>query len=420
MKKILKNEMLKDEMYVNVLSSGIKCYIIPKKGHVEKQAIIATKYGAMDLNFKIDGENITTPDGVAHFLEHKIFEDEELNLFDQFAKIGGNVNAFTNYNNTAYYFSCTDNFDKNFELLLDFVFKPYLTDENVEKEKGIIAQEINMYKDYPSWRCYFNMQSAMYQELPVKVDIAGTVESIEKIDKEVLLKCYDAFYQPENMLIVCCGDFDIDMIYETIDKKIKKSSNKNIERYSYSEPKEVKQKYIEEKMEVSIPMFNFGIKDNALENDKSMLIAKSKILIDIVAGESSSIYEKLYNEGLIDSSFSIDYSCGVEYGISLFAGYSTAPKEVTEEIIKEIKRLSQDGIDEKRFEQIRRKHLGRYIRSFNSISTITNMQVEFDTKNMDIFKLMDSFNNVTLDMVEERLREHLNTEDYVLSVINPL
>lgn len=420
MNKILNNKILQEEMHVNVLSSGIKCYIIPKKGYVEKQAIIATKYGAMDLCFKVDGESVTTPDGVAHFLEHKIFEDEELNLFDQFANLGGNVNAFTNYNNTAYYFSCSDNFDKNFELLLDFVFKPYFTDENIKKEKGIIAQEINMYKDYPNWRCYFNMQSAMYQELPAKVDIAGTVESIEKIDKEVLLKCYDAFYQPENMIIVCCGDFDINKIYQTIDKKIQKKASKSIERHSYSEPKEVKQKYIEEKMEVSIPMFNFGIKDNSLENDKSMLIAKSKILIDIVAGESSSIYEKLYNEGLIDSSFYIDYSCGVEYGISLFSGYSTEPKKVTEEIIKEIKRLSQGGIDKKRFEQIRRKHIGRYVRSFNSINTITNMQVDFATKNTDIFNLMDSFYNVTLDMVEERLREHLNTENYVLSVINPL
>lgn len=420
MDKIIKNEILNEEMHVRKLSSGIKCYIIPKKGYVEKQAILATKYGAIDINFSVDNESFSTPHGVAHFLEHKVFEDEELNLFDQFAQIGGNVNAFTNYNNTAYYFSCSDNFEQNFELLLDFVFKPYLTDENIEKEKGIIAQEINMYSDYPSWKCYFNMQSAMYKELPVKYDIAGTVESIQEIDKEVLLKCFDAFYQPENMVIICSGDFDIDNIYKTIDKKIQKGYSKKIIRNSYEEPKEVGQSFIEQKMSVSIPLFNLGFKDNNIEDDKGLLIAKSKILLDIIAGESSPIYEKMYNEGIIDNSFSIDYSCGIDYGISVFSGNSIEPQKVSNEIIKEVKRISKEGIDKARFEQIKRKHIGSYVRSFNSINTITTMQLDFETKGTDLFGIMDSFNKLTVNMLNQRLKDHLDTDNYVLSVVAPI
>jgi len=419
MGEIFKNKMLNEELHVNVLPSGIKCYIIPKKGYVEKRAIIATKYGAMDLSFDFEGENVTTPEGVAHFLEHKIFEDEKLNLFEQFAKLGGDVNAYTNYNNTAYYFSCTDNFDENFELLLNFVFNPFLTDENIEKEKGIITQEINMYNDYPNWKGYFNAQSSMYKELPIKKDIAGTVESIQKIDKEILLKSFNAFYQPQNMIIVCSGDVDVDAIYRLIEKNIEIKPNKEVVRHSYKEPHEVEKKYIEEEMAVSIPMFNLAFKDNNLENDKAMLLVKSKMLIDIVTGESSAIYEKMYNDGIIDASFSFEYSSGLEYGMTLISGFSRDYKRVSEEIINEINRLVKEGIDKNRFEQIRRKHIGHYARNFNSIGTLINMQVDFVTKGEDIFTLMNAFEKVTIDMIEERLKQHLATENYVLSVVIP-
>ena len=206
--KFYKNRIINEEVISAKLDSGLDVLLIPKKGYIKKYAIFSTKYGSNDNKFIPINENdvIQVPEGIAHFLEHKLFEEPEGNIFDEFSKLGTNVNAFTNFNQTSYLFSCTDNFCESLELLIKFVQNPYFTDENVEKEKGIIAQEIKMYEDNPGWRVFFNALKGMYFEHPVKIDIAGTIESIQNIDKETLYKCYNTFYNPKNMVLVTVGE----------------------------------------------------------------------------------------------------------------------------------------------------------------------------------------------------------------------
>ncbi len=413
------NSILNEYIFHEKLDSGLECYIIPKKGYVEKQAIIATKYGSLNDNFKLNEEEINMPEGIAHFLEHKMFEDEKINIFDEFTKLGATCNAFTNYNNTAYFFNCIDKFNENLELLLKMVSSVYLTNENVEKEKGIIEQEINMYKDSPGWMCYFNMQRCLYKNLGLKNDIAGSVESIKKIDREMLLKCYETFYRPENMLLICCGDISPDEVFKIAEDKIKSKKDISLEKIMPKEQNEIVKDYIEEKMCISLPVFHIGIKDNDLSKDRSNILARCKLLVDIVAGESSDLYNKLYNEGLIDGSFEVEYVCGEDYGTFIFSGSSKNPKLVLEEILNEIEKIKKNGITENRFNQIKRKHIGRYARSFNSIDNICNLQLDFLTKNMDLFELMDSLNNVTKEELETSLNNKLVKENCVLSVIIP-
>lgn len=245
MEKIV-NDILKEELYYEKLDNGLDVYFMPKKGFMKKFAVLATNYGSNELEFIPINENekFRVNEGIAHFLEHKMFEQPDGgNAFDKFSKLGASANAYTNFTMTAYLFSCTDNFYESLEHLIDYVQTPYFTDENVEKEKGIIEQEIKMYNDDPDWNVYFNCLRAMYKDYPVNVDIAGTVESIYKITKDELYKCYNTFYNPGNMALFVVGDVEVDKVMESI----KKSNHSNIEKLDHS----IKRFYPEESKEIN-------------------------------------------------------------------------------------------------------------------------------------------------------------------------
>ena len=363
---------------------------IPKKGYAEKQAAIVVKCGGLE-----------SPSGIAHFLEHKMFEDPKINLFEAFAKNGAMVNAYTHFTHTVYYFSCIDAFEENLELLQRLVSETYFNDENVEKEKGIILSEIDMYADNPYWQVYTNLHKALFHEMPLRQDILGIKESVQTITPAKLQEVYDTFYTSENMALISVGDFDERRPPQTPPKFVS------------TEPVHAKENLIEKNMPVAIPIFQLGFK--AISQNTTINIAAATILADMLAGESSEAYSQLYDSGLIDNQFNAEYLGGSYYGIFLFSGTSPNPQAVREGIFKSIKK----GLDSSRFETIKSKHIGRYLKNFNAISNILTTQADLYTRGQDVWELAEAFQKVRLKDVEVQLA-HLLERNHALSIINPI
>ncbi|NMS90259.1 insulinase family protein [Clostridioides difficile] len=427
MEKIV-NDILREEVYYEKLQNGLDVYFMPKRGFTKKYAILATNYGSNDLEFIPIGEDkkIKVNEGIAHFLEHKMFEQPDGgDAFDKFSKLGVNANAFTNFTMTAYLFSATENFYESLEHLIDYVQTPYFTDENVEKEKGIIAQEIKMYNDDPDWNVYFNCLKAMYVNYPARIDIAGTVDSIYKITKEELYKCYNTFYNPGNMALFVVGDLDVEKVIDVT----KKANNydvdklsKSIERFYPEEPKSVKDKEVIEKFPISMPMFNIGFKDSNVGLKGKELLRK-EIVTDILVGmlfkKGSKLYEDLYMQGLINENFGAGFSSQVDYAFSIIAGDSKEPKKVKDIIIEYIENSKKEGLSKEEFERTKKKKIGSFIKYFDSINFIANSFISYVFKDINILDYLDVVKDITFDEVEERLKEHFKEEYCVISIVEP-
>lgn len=427
MEKIV-NDILREEVYYEKLQNGLDVYFMPKRGFTKKYAILATNYGSNDLEFIPIGEDkkIRVNEGIAHFLEHKMFEQPDGgDAFEKFSKLGVSANAFTNFTMTAYLFSATENFYESLEHLIDYVQTPYFTDENVEKEKGIIAQEIKMYNDDPDWNVYFNCLKAMYVNYPARIDIAGTVDSIYKITKEELYKCYNTFYNPGNMALFVVGDLDVEKVIDVT----KKANNydvdklsKNIERFYPEEPANVKEKEVIEKFPISIPMFNIGFKDNNV-GVKGKELLRKEIVTDILIGmlfkKGSKLYEDLYMQGLINENFGAGFSSQVDYAFSVIAGDSKEPKKVKEIILEYIERAKKEGLSKEEFERTKKKKIGSFIKCFDSINFIGNSFISYIFKDINILDYLDIIKDVASEEVEERLKEHFKEEYCVISIVEP-
>ncbi|KAA5807270.1 EF-P 5-aminopentanol modification-associated protein YfmH [Thermoanaerobacterium thermosaccharolyticum] len=417
------NEMIKEKMYHYEHESGLNVYVMPKKGFIKQYAMFATHYGSNDSEFIVPGETEKTlvPDGIAHFLEHKMFEEEEGSIFEEFSKNGASANAYTNFTTTAYLFSSTDNFYDNLKLLLDFVQRPYFTDENVEKEKGIIAQEIRMYDDDPSWRLFFNMLGGLYHLHPVKVDIAGTIESISKIDKDILYKCYRTFYHPSNMVLFAVGDIDINKVLDIVNNSVKTDKRQGeIKRIYPNEPESINKNYVEQKMAVSMPLFNIGFKDNDVGYGGKKLLKKdivTQICLEILAGRSSDLYEELYNDGLIDSTFDTEYVGEIDHGYSIIGGQSNDPEAVKQAVLDKISKVN--SIDDSDLNRIKRKITGRFLKSFNSVEGISHNFITYYMRGINILDYTTTIEEITHEDVLNRFKTFFNEKNCVLSVIKP-
>ncbi|NLK44768.1 MAG: insulinase family protein [Tissierellia bacterium] len=425
--KIYESEQLKEKLYYKKMESGLKVFFIPKEGYTKQYAIFATDYGSIDNVFVPIGEKapLEVPEGIAHFLEHKLFESPDNNLFDKFSKLGANVNAYTNFNQTAYLFSSTKNFYESLSLLIEFVQNPYITDENIDKEKGIIAQEINMYMDNPGWRVYFNCLKAMYNEHPVKIDIAGTVDSIQKINKELLYKCYNTFYNPTNMALFVIGDLSFEEILRVVEKSQKNNYDKveEIKRIFPVEDKKINTKLIEENMMTSAPIFYMGFKDweNGLRGEK--LIKKdlvTNIILEILFSSSSAFYNDLYEEGLINSSFGGFYTGKESYGHSLVVGESKEPKKVYERILRLINEPAETLLWEDDFNRIKNKAIGEFLMGLNSIEFIGNNFIDLYFSDFLLIDYLTLLESIEYKDILERYNRHFTEENVVLSIINPL
>lgn len=400
--------------------SGLKILVYPKENYASAYAMFGTHYGSIDTDFRLAGEKAYTsvPEGIAHFLEHKLFESEDLDAFERYAKTGANANAYTSFDKTCYLFSCTDNFTDSLEILLDFVTHPYFTEATVQKEQGIIGQEIQMCRDEAGWESLFLLLRAMYHNCPVRIDIAGTVASIAEITADLLYKCYNTFYNLSNMVLCVAGNVSPEQVLEVADRILKPAAPVEIERKFHEEPREVKTAYDEETLAVAAPIFSLGFKE-AVETPERTLkeVIISNLLLDAICGKTTSFYNELLDAGLINTSFDWEYFYGYGYAATIFTGETPDARAVEKKLVERIRALQESGISAQEFDRIRKKHYGRTVMQFNDIDAIANNMVSSYFRKESVFDDAEILQALTLDEVNARLRAAIDTDCRSLTVI---
>ncbi len=424
--QIIENSKVKEKLYVEKLENGLTVMIMPKKNIQKKYMIWATNFGSIDNKFIApnDKEETNIPDGVAHFLEHKMFEQQNgTNSLDTLTALGVNANAYTTTDHTCYLFECTDNFYPAMDELMDYVQNPYFTDQNVEKEKGIIGQEIQMYDDYPSWAVYMNAMKCMYKNNPIIIDIAGSIESISKIDKEVLYKCYNTFYHPSNMVMCFAGDFEPETLIEEVKIRLKPTEKHGeIKRIYPEEPEQIVKKENTQNMEVSMPIFVIGIKD-VIDNKNctsSSIVKKHiaiEILLNMLIGKSSKLYKELYEAELITGEPYLDYEFSKQYAHVSITGQSNDPKKVLEKFEAEIKQMKKNDIDLAHFQRVKNMIYGNYVKEYDDVAEICRMFVGDYMKGINSFEYIEEYEQVTPEYTKQVLEEVFKEEKTVLSIV---
>ncbi len=417
-------EQLQETLYHEKLSNGLSVYLLPKHGFSKTYAVFTTRYGSIDSHFvDKDGKDVQVPDGIAHFLEHKMFDKKDRDIFQEFSRNGASYNAFTSFNRTAYLFSSTDKIDENTKILLDFVQEPYFSDQSVEKEKGIIGQEINMYDDNPDWKVYMNLLKAMYQKHPINIEIAGTIESISHITKEVLYQCYDTFYHPANMMLLVVGSFDPEKMMHLIrENQAEKQfiDRKPIQRIFPEEPAEVAKPRVETTLSVGLPKCLIGFKEaeNGLKGEALLKRElTTKLALDLLFGSSSSFYQRLYDTGVITESFDFDYSADPAYGYSIIGGDTPDPDQLLNELKKEIESVRETGVKQEGFERSKRKKIGLFMRSLNSVEFIANQFTSYMFNGTNLFSVVPVLESITKADVDQRINEHFRFGQMAVSII---
>ncbi|AND39457.1 MULTISPECIES: EF-P 5-aminopentanol modification-associated protein YfmH [Cytobacillus] len=421
-------DQLQEELYYENLENGLDVYVLPKKGFNKTYATFTTKYGSIDNHFLPPGKDdfVNVPDGIAHFLEHKLFEKEDGDVFQQFSKQGASANAFTSFTRTAYLFSSTSNVELNLETLIDFVQDPYFTEKTVEKEKGIIGQEITMYDDNPDWRLYFGLIENMYKNHPVKIDIAGTIESISHITKDMLYECYETFYHPSNMLLFIVGPVDPDQIMSQVRTNQSKKDYKEmqeIKRQFEEEPAEAAEKKKVLEMNVQTSKCLVGIKSsNANQSGKEMLKNELSlnVLLDILFGKSSEHYSSLYNEGLIDDTFSFDYTQEQGFGFAMVGGDTNDPDRLADTLQKMLLDAREKGaISQETLDRTKKKKIGAFLRAVNSPEYIANQFTRYAFNEMDLFDVVPTLESITLEDVENAAGHLISEERFTVCQVVP-
>jgi len=407
--KTINYATLKEKLYYEQMDNGLQVYLLPKKGFSKTYGLFSTRFGAVDTTFVPLNENemIHVPDGIAHFLEHKMFEMSDGDASDKFAKLGASTNAFTSASRTAYLFNTTSHENECIELLLDFVQDIYLTDESIEKEKGIINQEIGMYDDDPDWRCYFGSIQNLYQKHPVKIDIAGTVETVATIDKETLEKCYHTFYHPSNMMLFVVGNIDPQSTMKLIaDNQNQKDFMpvQKIIRQENNEPLAVDKTSEILKMDVVMPKTIVSMKINdILKNPKDRLKRElsMNLLLDLCFSKSSALYEEWLKKGIINDTFSANFTQERDYCFLQIGGDTLKPQELKEHIIDFIDHIHDYSINQEDFSRAQKKNIGILIGAFNSPESIANLFSRYYFEGIMAFDLIDMTASLTLSDIEE-------------------
>ena len=417
---LIKSELIHKEYILNEHPSGLKILLYPMKGFSSNYAIFGTKYGSVDNAYiDADGGKVDLPEGIAHFLEHKLFESEDGDAFTKYAKTGAYSNAYTSFDRTCYLFSCSNRFYDNLKILLDFVRSPFFTEATVNKEQGIIGQEIRMYDDMPGWRVMFNMLEGMFHNHPVRIDIAGTVESIAKITDKTLYDCYNRFYDLSNMFIVLAGDFNADEVLDFIYKNLKTSKD-SVKASSTlpDEPPEVKEHFVSCNLDVSKPLFCLGFKEGSETPSLKQTVAV-EILLKMLAGSASDLYKELLDEGLINEEFSFEYFNGRGFALPLFEGESDNPKVVMDKILSKVENYKENGLDEKLFGAVRRDLYGRSLRRFDAAESVCSMLTDATVLGYNLFEYFEILSTITPEEVASALSV-FSKDNAVLSVVNPI
>ena len=422
--KLISNDILDEKTYHYVLKDGLNVYICKKKGFKKKIGLFGTRYGSINNDF-VDittNERIKVPDGIAHFLEHKLFEKEGANALDLFSKMGVSSNAYTSFDQTVYFFETSEKLEESIVMLVKLIKEPYFTDENVAKEQGIIGQEISMYDDDPTFMVYFNALRAMYQKNPVRIDIAGTIESISHITKELLYTCYNTFYSPQNMFFLVVGDVDVDKTIDIIDENIKKYETKvntdaKIEKFTANEPKEIAKKEITQKMEIYLPQLCIGYK---LPLSSGEDITKNEIIVSIISdmffSKQSDFFEKEYNEGKVNGSIDMQYEGSDTFSHVILSTTSTDIDIIENDLLNYIEEIKEKEIDEELFEIIKRKKIGEAILSSDSLNVSYRRVIDSILSNTRVYADIEILKEITSKDIKEFLHK-LNEDNRVSSKI---
>ena len=415
-------ERIGEEVFHTTLPNGLPVYIVPKKDFLRKYALFATRYGGMDMRFEKDGQWLDTPAGIAHYLEHKMFDTEEGNALQELAKNGAEPNAFTSNAITCYYFDATEKFYESLEILLSFVSVPYFTDESVQKEQGIIAQEIGMIEDNPEWQVYKQLMQALYHTSPARTPVAGSVESISHITAQTLYDCHKAFYTPANMCLVVVGDVKPERIIASANQILPAKSGPLIRRdYGAEEELTAAEHFVTAAMEVSMPTFLVGFKCPPQHGgeEQHRFTAIGELACDVLMGESSPLYARLYAEGLINGSFgaAFDLLPGASYVYA--GGDSKDPQAVAEAILAEAQQLVSQGMDGDYYRRVVNANFGAALKALNSFESIAVSMAEGCFQGYDPYRFPEVYDSITVEDVLDFLRQNMTRDHMALSVITP-
>ncbi len=423
--KYMEYKGIDESVYKETLDNGLEIFLIQKSGYNKKFVTYTTKYGSMDNRFAVNDEEYSVPDGIAHFLEHKMFEKEDGDVFDAFAKGGANANAFTSYDRTSYLFSTTDDFYKNLTLLMDMVEQPYFTDETVGREIGIINEEIKMYQDNPGYRLYFDTINQMYNELPVKIDIAGTEDSISEITKDHLYLCHDVFYHPSNMVMIMAGDFDIEETFSFIREHQERRGPVeplDVRRVLPEETREVVKKKHDLHMDVEETKIMLGFKNEKLESASERLTRDIAMMfgLDMMFGEQSEYYYKLLEDGIIDDSFNFAHNEEKDFAHVLMTTQTDDPERFTSSILGIIDEIREtDFFTDEKLANQKREVLGDYLSSLNSPEYIANQYTKYHLDGYDLYRLPDFIEEVTVEDIKKYIFDSLDPDYLVECVLRP-
>ena len=419
MKEIIKSQRLGEEFLRIKHKSGLTLLLCPMKGYSSAYALFGTEYGSVESSFiDKDGALIQIPAGTAHFLEHKMFESEEGDAFALYAKTGASANAYTSFDKTAYLFSCSDNFKESLSILMHLVTEPYFTPQTVEKEQGIIGQEIKMYDDSPEWRVMFNLMEALFEKHPLKIDIAGTVDTIAQITADTLYTCYNAFYNLNNMALAIAGNFEVQDVLDLADEILKPAEPMTAQRILVDEPAQVVKHRVEQQLPVATPLFQIGFKAVPKSKEENLINqVYDEILLDTIAGEHTALYRSMYDEGIINSTFVGEVMAGRDFAVTLFEGESRDPDKVYEALWGEVRRMQREGIDRDAFERSRRAIYGRYLGMYARVDSVASLMLTTQFGGADMYTVLEAAAGATYEMLTARLLEAFDPERSALSVV---
>lgn len=411
------------DQYVHIHhKSGLEILVCEMEGFSTTEAMFGTKYGSINTQFKTaaDTDYCTVPEGIAHFLEHKLFENEDCDVFDLYAKTGADANAFTSFDKTCYYFDCSDNFKASLEILLSFVQSPYFTPESVAKEQGIIGQEIRMCDDDPGWRVFFNMLGGLYQKHPVRIDIAGTIESIAQITDDLLYRCYRTFYNLHNMVLAVAGNCTVDEVLEVADRLLKPCEDLKLETVFPTESLDIVRSETVETAAVGQPLFHVGFKcapRTGAENLQAQI--EAHIAMRVLAGTSSPLYQELLQEGLINPTFSTEIFNGDGFFTVIFGGESRDPRAVRDRIAAALTNAQESGLDEALFNEFKKSTYGALVRELNNVSSVTNSMIASHMAGYGLYDTLRVLSDLKLEDCNRFLRQEMDTNRMTLSIIEP-
>jgi len=416
----IRNNILNESYQLIETDSGLKIAVYNMPGYNAVHAVFATNFGSVDRSFVMNGERYDIPAGVAHFLEHKMFENEDGDAFEKYAKTGANANAFTGFDKTCYIFTATENVDESLDILLSFVTTPYFTPQTVEKEQGIIGQEIKMYDDSANWRLLFGVLEGLFINHTIRDDIAGTVESISHITDKMLYDCAKAFYSPSQMFLAVAGNITVDRVLAACDRAGFKYEKLEVERLKTEEPDEINYAEKSINMPVSVPMVAVGFKEKMSTPVTLKEEIAGEIIMDILTGPTSRLFTQLYDQNIVNGTFEGEILSGDDYYATIISGETRQPDILIGEIQDAIATLKETGISEDDFITSKNAMYGSMVMDFESVEEVATNIASAHFKNRTVYTALEELSALTLDDVNRQLQNMFRADKKTVFTVMPL